>query len=70
MSDQVNSRNEGENLGEWLAQLGAEPYLTHQDLESGLAVNFVMKEIVEGYRLELLTANSAVNRVSNWNNIM
>lgn len=70
MSMNNNSSVVFDSLGTWVRELGLEEHLTNQEIESGRLVGQIMRKIVDGYNLELMNSNSAVNRVSNWNNLM
>jgi len=44
--------------------------LTTDDILSGNTVYAIMKKTVPGYKGEFATPATAVNKISNWNNLM
>jgi len=44
--------------------------LTNDDILSGNTVNTILKKTVPNYKTDFVTPASAVNKISNWNNLM
>ncbi len=55
---------------EWFASMGMSNLLTTEDLLSGNTLHMVLKKTVNGYKMDLMSPNSAVNKITNWNNLM
>lgn len=55
---------------EWFASMGMSNLLITEDLLSGNTLHMVLKKTVNGYKIELVSPNSAVNKITNWNNLM
>ena len=40
-----------DNLSDWFIHIGLDGHLSPQEIENGTAVGYVMKNVVEGYKL-------------------
>lgn len=55
---------------EWFAGMGMSNLLTTEDLLSGNTLHMLLRKTVNGYKMDLVSPNSAVNKITNWNNLM
>lgn len=55
---------------EWFVSLGISDLLTTDDILSGNTLHTILKKTVNGYKNDFAMPASAVNKISNWNNLM
>ena len=65
-----NNNSSSVSIVEWLISLGISNLLTSDDLLSGNTLHVIMKKTVAEYKNDLLIPASAINKISNWNNLM
>ncbi len=55
---------------DWFVSLGISDVLTTDNILSGDTIHTVLQKTVAGYKNDFATPASAVNKISNWNNLM
>lgn len=62
--------SENGSLAEWLDKIGIGKELNNSDILNGITINTTLTKIIPNYTVRLSTANTASNRITNWNTVL